>query len=86
MAIYARLGIKRDNDFMYFIKDGAVWRVPRKRPGVAAKGKKEKVAQFAGKGELDYSSNLYYIDGKGNVVASPRGKRKKAKSLRSLLK
>jgi len=76
-----KLGIKRDNDFMYYIKKGAVWRVPRKRPGVKAKGKNEKVAQFAGADEMDYSSYLYYLDGNGNVVLSPRksGGKKKSK-------
>jgi hypothetical protein len=74
-----KLGIKRDNNFMYFIKTGAVWRVPRKRPGVKAKGKSEKVQQFAPASRMDYSKFLYYLDGKGNVVESPRPKRKKAK-------
>jgi hypothetical protein len=39
----ARLGIVREKDMMYYVKDGAVWKVRRKQPGVA-KGKPEKVA------------------------------------------
>lgn len=73
------VGIKRDNDYMYYIKEGAVWRVPRKKPGVRAKGKKEKLAQFCKPAEMDYSKFLYYLDGKGNVVLTPRGGKKKAK-------
>lgn len=68
----ARLGIKRDNNFMYYIKDGAVWASPRKKPGQTAKGQKKKIAQFADKGQMDYSQNLYYIDSDGDVVGSSR--------------
>jgi len=70
-----KLGIDRDSTFMYFIKDGAVWRVPRKRPGMP-KGKKEKIRQFAEAGSLDYGSYLYYLDGAGNVVMNPRKNRR----------
>lgn len=72
-----KTGIKRDNDFMYYIKEGAVWRVARKKPGKKANKTKEKVAQFAPKGSMDYTKYLYYLDGKGNVVLSPRKKAKK---------
>lgn len=76
---FARLGIERDNDFMYYIKDGAVWRVPRKKPGqkTSGKGKKEMVVEFAGKNDLDYSKFLYYMDGDGDIVASERKSGKK---------
>lgn len=73
----ARLGIKRDNDRMYYIKDGAVWSVPRKKPGKTTKGKKQKVAQFAAKGSLDYSKQIYFLDKAGDVAAAPRPSRKK---------
>ena len=39
----AKLGIKRDNDLMYYIKNGDVWATPRKKPG-QPKGKASKVA------------------------------------------
>jgi hypothetical protein len=77
----ARLGIERDNDLMYFIKNGDVWAVPRKQKG-KPKGKPEKVA--AAGLELDYSRYLYFLDGDGDVArkarASGGGRRAKAKA------
>src|SRR5438105_10869380 len=75
----AKLGIKRDNDMMYYIKTGDVWATPRKKPG-QPKGKAAKVAP-AGI-EMDYSKYLYYLDGDGDVARKERqvggSKRKKA--------
>ncbi|HEX5479255.1 MAG TPA: hypothetical protein VFY79_05995, partial [Dehalococcoidia bacterium] len=75
----AKLGIKRDNDMMYYIKGGDVWATPRKRPG-QPKGKAAKVAN-AGI-EMDYSKYLYYLDGDGDVARKERqvggSKRKKS--------
>ena len=75
----AKLGIKRDNDMMYYIKGGDVWATPRKKPG-QPKGKAAKVAQ-AGI-EMDYSKYLYYLDGDGDVARKERqvggSKRKKS--------
>ena len=65
----AKLGIKRDNDLMYYIKKGDVWATPRKKPG-QPKGKATKVAQ-AGV-EMDYSKFLYYLDGDGDVARKER--------------
>ena len=65
----AKLGIKRDNDMMYYIKSGDVWATPRKKPG-QPKGKASKVAQ-AGI-EMDYSKYLYYLDGDGDVARKER--------------
>ena len=74
----AKLGIKRDNDLMYYIKTGDVWATPRKKPGMP-KGKAAKVAP-AGI-EMDYSKYLYYLDGDGDVARKERqvggSKRKK---------
>ncbi len=74
----AKLGIKRDNDMMYYIKSGDVWATPRKRPG-QPKGKAAKVA--AAGIEMDYSKYLYYLDGDGDVARKERqvggSKRKK---------
>jgi hypothetical protein len=74
----AKLGIKRDNDMMYYIKTGDVWATPRKKPG-QPKGKAAKVAP-AGI-EMDYSKYLYYLDGDGDVARKERqvggSKRKK---------
>jgi hypothetical protein len=65
----AKLGIKRDNDLMYYIKNGDVWATPRKKPG-QPKGKATKVAP-AGV-EMDYSKFLYYLDGDGDVARKER--------------
>jgi hypothetical protein len=70
-----KTGIKRDKNLMYYIKEGAVWSVPRKRPGVK-KGKKAKVLQFAKKDELDYSKNIYFVDKAGDVAVATRGRKK----------
>ena len=40
----AKTGIKRDNDLMYYIKNGDVWATPRKKPN-QPKGKAAKVAR-----------------------------------------
>ena len=62
----AKLGIKRDNDMMYYIKTGDVWATPRKKPG-QPKGKAAKVA--AAGVEMDYSKFLYYLDGDGAIAS-----------------
>jgi hypothetical protein len=73
----AKLGIARDKDFMFYVKDGAVWRVKRKQPG-APKGKPEQVAD--GGFTMDYSY-IYFVDRDGDVSRAKRAvggqKRKK---------
>ena len=77
----AKLGIKRDNDMMYYIKTGDVWATPRKKPG-QPKGKASKVA--AAGVDMDYSKYLYYLDGDGDIARKERqvggSKRKSSKS------
>lgn len=78
----ARLGIERDNDLMYYIKNGDVWAVPRKQKG-QPKGRPQKVASTGL--ELDYSKYLYFVDGDGDVARKARalgGGRRKAKAPR----
>ena len=74
----AKLGIARDKDFMFYVKDGSVWRVKRKQPG-APKGKPEQVAE--GGFTMD-SSYIYFVDRDGDVSRAKRAvggqKRKKA--------
>jgi hypothetical protein len=65
----AKLGIKRDPEVLYYVKNGDVWCTPRKKPG-EPKGKATKVAS-AGI-EMDYSKYLYYLDGDGDVARKPR--------------
>src|ERR1041384_7026846 len=75
----AKTGIKRDNDLMYYIKNGDVWATPRKKPG-QPKGKATQVAK-AGI-EMDYSKYLYYLDGDGDVARKERqvgGSKRKSK-------
>jgi len=73
----AKLGIARDKDFMFYVKDGAIWRVRRKQPG-APKGKPEQVAE--GGFTMDYSY-IYFVDRDGDVSRAKRAvggqKRKK---------
>lgn len=75
----AKLGIKRDNDMMYYIKSGDVWATPRKKPGQTAKGKAQKIADAGLETESGY---LYFLDGDGDVSRAKRqvggSKRKKS--------
>jgi hypothetical protein len=74
----ARLGVSREKDFMYYIKNGAVWKVPRKQPG-QAKGKSEKVADA---GVSQDTSYIYFLDKDGDVARAKRaiGGQKRKKS------
>ena len=74
----AKLGVSREKDFMYYVKDGGVWKVQRKQPGVP-KGRPEKVAD--GGFEMD-TNYIYFVDRDGDVSRAKRAvggqKRKKA--------
>ena len=80
----AKLGISRDKDFMLYVKDGAVWRVRRKQPGVP-KGRPEQVAD--GGFEMD-NNYIYFVDRDGDVSRAKRAvggqKRKKTTTKRAL--
>jgi len=65
----AKTGITRDNEFMYYVKKGDAWRVPRKKPG-QPKGKAEKVA--AAGIEMDYGKFIYFIDSDGDIARQAR--------------
>ena len=71
--------VKRDNNLMYYIKNGDVWGVPRKKPG-QPKGKASKIVS-AGI-QMDYGKYLYYLDSDGDIARKERqvggSKRKKA--------
>jgi len=64
----AKLGVTREKDFMYYVKDGAVWKVQRKQPGVP-KGKSEKVADGNFQMDTDF---IYFVD-KEVVVKADNG-------------
>src|SRR5579862_6489569 len=73
----AKLGVEREKDFMYYVKDGAVWKVQRKQPGVP-KGRPEKVAD----GGIEMDTNyIYFVDRDGDIARAKRAvggqKRKK---------
>ncbi len=73
-----KLGVNRDKDFMYYVKDGAVWRVQRKQPGVP-KGRPEKVADGTFQMDTDF---IYFVDRDGDVSRAKRavGGQKRKKS------
>ena len=74
----AKLGVEREKDFMYYVKDGGVWKVQRKQPGVP-KGRPEKVADGGFQMDTNY---IYFVDRDGDVARAKRAvggqKRKKA--------
>lgn len=72
--VVAKLGIKRDSDRLYFIRDGAVWSSPRK----GVRGRRTEVARFAPRGSMDYAKFIYFLDKAGNVVAADRKRKRKA--------
>ena len=73
----AKLGVSREKDFMYYVKDGGVWKVQRKQPGVP-KGRPEKVADGGFQMDTNY---IYFVDRDGDVARAKRAvggqKRKK---------
>ena len=75
-----KLGVNRDKDFMYYVKDSAVWKVQRKQPGVQ-KGKPEKVQDGTFQMDSDF---IYFVDKDGDVSRAKRAvggqKRKKTTS------
>jgi hypothetical protein len=72
------LGLTRNKDFMLYVKDGDVWQVRRKQPGVQ-KGKPEKLAEGGFAMDNNY---IYFVDKNGDVSRAKRAvggqKRKKA--------
>jgi hypothetical protein len=81
----AKLGVKREKDFMYYVKDGEVWKVQRKQPGVP-KGRPEKVVD----GGFDVDTNyIYFVDRDGDVARAKRavgGQKRKKKARASKAK
>jgi len=80
----AKLSVSREKDFMYYVKDGAVWKVQRKQPGVQ-KGKPEKVVDGNFQMDTDF---IYFVDKDGDVSRAKRAvggqkRKKKAKSAKT---
>ena len=86
----AKTNINRDNkNYIYFIKDGAVWQVPRKKPGQTGKGKREKIADPGV--TMDMGSFIYFLYKDGDVARSKRAvggqkRKKKAKKKKKVAK
>jgi hypothetical protein len=78
----AKLGVNREKDFMYFVKNGAVWKVQRKQPGIP-KGKPEKVQDPETPVEMD-TDYIYFVDRDGDISRAKRavGGQKRKKSAR----
>jgi hypothetical protein len=76
----AKLGVKREPGFLYFLRGSDVWKTPMKRAGgPSAAGKAEKVAAGSFKREEGY---LYFLDSNGDVSRAKRavGGQKRKKS------
>jgi hypothetical protein len=76
----AKLGVKREPGFLYFLRGSDVWKTPMKRAGgPSAAGKAEKVAGGSFKREEGY---LYFLDSNGDVSRAKRavGGQKRKKS------
>jgi len=80
----AKLGVNREKDFMYYVKDGGVWKVQRKQPGVP-KGRPEKVADGGFQMDTNY---IYFVDRDGDVARAKRavGGQKRKKTARAAKK
>ncbi len=76
----AKIGVKREPGFLYFLRGSDVWKTPMKRAGgPSAAGKAEKVAA----GHFNRAEGyLYFLDSAGDVSRAKRAvggqKRKKA--------
>ncbi|HLK92151.1 MAG TPA: hypothetical protein VKZ18_19820 [Polyangia bacterium] len=81
----AKLGVEREKDFMYYVKDGEVWKVQRKQPGVP-KGRPEKVADGGFEVDTNY---IYFVDRDGDVARAKRavgGQKRKKKAAKKSAK
>ena len=81
----AKLGIQRDNNYLYYIKGGDVWQVPRKRPGM----KKQKASKLADGGVTMEGGFIYFLDKTGDisrVKAAVGGQKRKKKVRRAVAK
>jgi hypothetical protein len=77
----AKLGVKREPGFLYFLRGSDVWKTPMKRAGgPSAAGKAEKVA---GGNFTRQEGYLYFLDSSGDVSRAKRavgGQKRKAKA------
>lgn len=59
----AVVGVTREDDYLYYVSDGAVWKIPRGRHGVQ-NSEREKVAEGGFEMDPDYT---YFLDAEGDV-------------------
>jgi len=80
----AKLGIQRDNNYLYYIKGGDVWQVPRKQPGM----KKGKGTKLAAGGVKMESGFIYFLDKAGDISRTKAmvGGQKRKKTRRAAAK
>jgi hypothetical protein len=64
----AAVGVDRERDWMYYVKDGQVWKVQRKSPGVP-KGRPEMVVDAGIEMDTNY---IYFLDSDGDVARAHR--------------
>jgi len=80
----AKLGIQRDKNYLYYIKGGDVWQVPRKQPGM----KKGKASKLADGGVKMESGFIYFLDKAGDISRTKAmvGGQKRKKTRRTAAK
>ena len=80
----AKLGIQRDKNYLYYIKGGDVWQVPRKQPGM----KKGKASKLADGGIKMESGFIYFLDKAGDISRTKAmvGGQKRKKTRRAATK
>ncbi len=74
----AKLGVEREKDFMYYVKDGEVWKVQRKQPGVP-KGARRRSPTV----DSNDTNYIYFVDRDGDVARAKRavgGQKRKKKA------
>jgi hypothetical protein len=82
----AKLGVKREKDYLYFVDKGAVYKVMRKKPNEPP-SKREKVADAGISMEKGF---MYYVDSDGDVCHAKLSvggqKRKSTKAAKKAVK
>src|SRR5206468_6392450 len=84
--VVSKVGVKRENGYLYFLRGSDVWKTPMKRAGgPSVDGQASKVASGDFKREDGY---LYFLDKNGNVARAKRavGGQKRKKTKRSAAK
>src|SRR5947207_5132779 len=84
--VVSKVGVKRENGYLYFLRGSDVWKTPMKRAGgPAVDGQASKVASGDFRREDGY---LYFLDKNGNVARAKRavGGQKRKKKARTAAK